>query len=178
MRYVVVGTSGAGKSAFARELAAALACPHVELDDLFWGADWTPRPAEQFQAAARQAAAGENWVIDGNYSSVRDIVWPRATHVVWLNYGRATVMARVLRRTLWRALSRQPLWQGNRESWRRAFFSRESILVWSATTWTKNRVKYAKLRDAAIYPQLTWVELRRPRDAAAYTADIQRHARP
>ena len=172
MRYVVVGTSGAGKSTFAQALATALDCPRVDLDDHFWGPNWTPRPTGQFEAAAHQAAAGERWVIDGNYSVVRDIVWPRATHVVWLDYSRATVMARILRRTFWRVLTRAPLWQGNRESWRRAFLSRESIIVWSATTWAKNRIKYARLRDDAALSHLAWVHLRRPREAAAWLRQI------
>ncbi len=174
MRYVVVGTSGVGKSTFARALATALGCPGVELDDLFWGPNWTPRPSEQFEAAARQAAAGERWVIDGNYSVVRAAVWPRATHIVWLDYGRATVMARIVRRTLWRLWTRAPLWQGNRESWRRAFLSRDSIILWSATTWTKNHAKYARLRDDATLAHLTWVRLARPRDATAWLRQVTR----
>jgi adenylate kinase family enzyme len=35
-RVIVIGTSCAGKTMFARSLADALSCPHVELDALHW----------------------------------------------------------------------------------------------------------------------------------------------
>jgi len=174
MRFIVVGTSGSGKSTFARALAENQGCPHVELDDLFWGPNWTPKHPDEFEELARRAADGDRWVIDGNYSPVREIVWPKGTHVVWLNFGRTTVMLRVLRRTVWRAVSRQPLWHGNRESVRQAFFSRKSILVWSATTYTKTKIRYAKLRTENAYPHLQWFELR---SAAEVEDFLVRHAR-
>ena len=174
MRFIVVGTSGAGKSTFARALARNLGCPYVELDALFWGPDWTPKQPDVFEELARSAAAGERWVIDGNYTPIRDIVWPRGTHLVWLNFSRATVMLRILRRTISRAATQQPLWHGNRESARRAFFSRKSILLWSATTFGKNRVKYPKLQSENRHSNLTWVELRSPTEAKAFLAS---HAR-
>lgn len=167
-RVVVVGTSGAGKTTFARALAARLDCPHIELDELFWGEHWTPHRTEQFLASTAAAVAAERWVLDGNYSVTRETVWPRATHLVWLNFSRWTVMRRIVSRTLRRALLQEPLWHGNRESPRRAFFSRQSIIVWSATTFTKNRVRYGQLMSTSPYPQLQWTELRSPREAQAF----------
>ena len=41
MRIVVVGTSGVGKTTLAKDIAAALAIPHVELDALHWDPGWT-----------------------------------------------------------------------------------------------------------------------------------------
>ena len=100
MRYVVIGTSGAGKSTFAERLAAATHCPYIELDAHYWGQDWQAVQLEQFKRSVNDATQGERWVVDGNYSAVRDLIWPRATHVVWLNYGRLTVFGRVLWRTI------------------------------------------------------------------------------
>lgn len=167
-RVLVIGTSGAGKSTFAARLAHRLACPHVELDDLFWGPRWTPKPPPQFAALVAAAAAGERWVIDGNYSSVQALLWPRATHVVWLNYSRPRVMWRVLRRTLSRLLARRELWHGNRESWRRTLLSRESILAWAWTTHAQRARRFQALRDEGVHPHLHWVELDSPRQAAAW----------
>ena len=168
VRVIVIGTSGAGKSTFAKALAASQGSRYVELDDLFWAEGWTPKPQGEFIELTRLAAQGERWVMDGNYSVVRETVWPRATHVVWLNYPRSTVLMRVLRRTVWRVLSRRPLWHGNRETVGRAFFSRQSILVWAASTYDKNRHRYAQLRADQQYAHLVWTELRHPRDAVAY----------
>lgn len=94
--------------------------------------------------------------------------------MVWLDYGRATVMARVLRRTLRRVLLRQPLWAGNRESLRRTLFTRGSILRWSWDTFEKNRRACTRLRDGNAYPQLQWLEFRRPAEARAWLRRIRK----
>ncbi|VWC59402.1 toxin [Burkholderia contaminans] len=161
MRVVVVGTSGAGKSTFSSALAAAAGCPYIELDRLYWGPGWTAVPPEQFESAVLAATAGDRWVADGNYSAVRDALWSRATHVIWLNFGRRTVFSRVLWRTLSRGLMRTELSHGNRESLRMAF-SRESVLLWSYTTFARNRVKFAGLRDDPKFAHLHWVEITSP----------------
>ncbi|WP_428001083.1 hypothetical protein [Acidovorax sp.] len=79
MRYVIVGTSGAGKSTFAAALVQATGCPHIELDALYWGPEWTAVPHEQFEARVRSATEGECWVADGNYTALREVLWGRAT---------------------------------------------------------------------------------------------------
>jgi len=165
MRYVVVGTSGSGKTTFARKLAAVLDIPCMELDSFHWGPNWTPRPLDEFVQAVEQAASDRAWVMDGNYSAVRPIVWSRATHVIWLNFDRTTVFGRILRRSLWRTVSREKLWSGNRESFRRTFFSRDSILVWSMATFSKNRARYGALREDPDCAHLAWHEVRTPSNA-------------
>ncbi|MFD1711268.1 toxin [Ottowia sp. GY511] len=172
MRAIVIGTSGTGKTTFARQLAGTIGAPHTELDALYWGPGWTPRPTEQFLAAVDAASAGERWVIDGNYAAARDLLWPRATHIVWLDYSRGRVFAQVLRRTLWRGLTRAPLWSGNRESLRTAFFSRESILWWSLTTFDKNRRKYAALRADGAFSQARWRVFAQPLQARAWLHEL------
>ncbi|HHM5698002.1 AAA family ATPase [Pseudomonas aeruginosa] len=162
LRVVVVGTSGAGKSTFSAALAARLGCTHVELDRLYWGPGWQAVPHERFEHAVERATTGPRWVADGNYSAVRELLWGRATHVVWLNFGRWTVFSRVLRRTLARGLLRTRLSHGNRESLRMAFCSRDSILLWSWTTFAGNRRKYTGLREDPRFAHLRWVEVGEP----------------
>jgi len=174
MRYLVVGTSGSGKSTFAKSVARALTVPHVELDELFWNANWTPRSTEEFTRSVHKAALGESWVIDGNYTVVRPVLWPRATHIVWLNFSRTVVFSRVFWRTIKRAVFRQQLWHGNRESFHKAFFSRESIMLWSMTTYAKNRIKYAKLREQPEFAHLSWVELQRPSQVNKFLSNLRR----
>ena len=162
MRIVVVGTSGSGKSTLAAALAQRLHCPHLELDALYWGPDWTPRSQADFIAAVDAASRGERWVADGNYSPVRELLWGRASHVIWLNYPLPLPLWRVCRRTLSRVLRHQPLWGGNRETLRRALLSRDSILLWALTSHGKNRSRYAALHGSRQFPHLQWLELRRP----------------
>lgn len=167
LRFLVVGTSGAGKSTFANALAAAAQCPCIELDALYWGPGWTPVPHATFENAVRQATAGDRWVVEGNYSAVRDVLWPRATHIVWLNHRRWTVFSRLLWRTITRGATRTRLSHGNRESLRMAFLSRDSVLLWSLSTFDKNRVKFADLRNDPRYAHLAWTEITRPSEARA-----------
>ena len=165
MRYVVVGTSGAGKSTFAQQLAAQTGCSYIELDALYWGPDWQAVPTEQFRQRVAQATQGECWVADGNYSAVRDILWPQASHVLWLNYSRFTVFSRLLGRTLRHSITRQCLSHGNRESLAMALFSKDSILLWALTTYAKNQRKFAALRRDAQFAHLQWLEIRKPSQA-------------
>ncbi|WP_376099600.1 adenylate kinase [Roseomonas sp. CCTCC AB2023176] len=118
MRVLVVGISGAGKSVLAERIAAAHGLPRIELDAYFWGPDWTPFGRDAMRASVGAAIAAPGWVADGYYvSQVGDLLWPRATHLVWLDYPRRIIMARVIRRSLLRAATRRPLWNGNRERW-------------------------------------------------------------
>ena len=165
MRVVVVGTSGSGKTSFARGLATSRSLPHIELDSLHWAENWTPRPTEEFVERVASATSGSEWVVDGNYSAIRPILWLRATDIVWLNYGRMTVFSRVVRRTLFRVFTRQKLWAGNRETFQTTFLSTDSVLLWSLTTFGKNQIKYAQLRASNQFPHLRWHEFRHPQQA-------------
>jgi adenylate kinase family enzyme len=146
-RIHIVGTSGSGKTTLARSLAEGLGLPHVELDALHWAPGWTERPNDEYRALLREATAGAGWVADGNYGSLgtREILWPIATSIVWLDFSRAAVMAQVTQRTFTRWLSQEPLWHGNRERLGTTLFTRESILWWAWKTHGPNRALYEKL---------------------------------
>lgn len=167
IRVLVIGTCGSGKTFFAHQLAQLLDCPHIEMDSLYWGPDWQAVAPEVFAASVHSASTGECWVADGNYSATRHVLWPRATHVVWLNYSRWTVLSRLIGRTLSSALSRKPLYNGNRESLRTAFFSKKSVILWSIRTHRSNQARYRLLRDDPAFAHLHWTELRQPRHTAA-----------
>jgi adenylate kinase family enzyme len=159
MRFVIIGTSGSGKSTFGNALAQVLHCPFTDLDELFWGPNWTAVSHIEFENTVRAAADEEKWVVAGNYSAVRDILWLRATHIVWLNLNRRVILYRVLKRTIRRILLRIELWNGNKESIRSAFFSKDSVLLYSFTSFTENRRKFAVVRQESKYAHLQWIEI-------------------
>jgi adenylate kinase family enzyme len=171
----VVGTSGSGKSTVARELAAILGVPHLELDAVNHQPGWTPLPADEFGRAVFAVAAGEGWVIDGNYSAVRPVVWARADTVLWLDLPKGTVMRQIVWRTLRRVAGRQELWNGNRERWRN-FFSwnpEQSVISWA---WHKHEEYQARYSAAAADPanaHLTFVRLRSRRDISRFLAEAR-----
>lgn len=172
-RVVVIGTSCVGKTTFAQGLARVLSFPHVELDALYWQPNWIPRPSEEFRALTAQALSQDRWVTDGNYGVVRDLIWSRATTVIWLNYGSPLVLWRALTRTVRRMLTQEELFSANRESLRLAFFSRDSILWWVLTTFHRRRKQYRVLFDRRTSPQLVYVELRNPSEAKHFLAGLE-----
>jgi len=167
-RVVVIGSSCAGKTTFAARLAHVLGQPTTDLDELFWAPHWQAKPLDEFRRLTEQVASSERWVVSGNYGDVRPVLWPRATAVIWLNFDFPVVLWRAVKRTVRRIATRETLWHGNRESFRRSFLSRESILVWVMSTFHKRRRQFEALRASNPYPHLSWVELNRPADAERF----------
>lgn len=170
MRVAVVGTSGSGKTTFATSLARRLGVPHIELDALYWGPNWTERPDEEFRAGVAQAIAETSWVCDGNYSEVREIVWQRATTLVWLNYSFPVVFSRAVYRTLVRCVTRRRLFAGNQEAIR--LFDPEWIPWWVVRTFRRRRREYGALLRDPRFGHLEVKMFRRPRDAEAFLLAI------
>jgi adenylate kinase family enzyme len=174
-RVFVIGTSGSGKTRLAKRLAEAVGADHVELDDLYWGPDWSEPEPEVFRADVARRVSEPRWVMDGNYAASRDVAWSRATHLVWLNYGFPTIFSRMLRRTLRRVLTGQELWSGNRETWR-SLVSRDSMLLWVIRTFPQRRREYRELLGRSEISHLEVLELTAPHDAESWLQDVE-HAR-
>ncbi|MGE5334483.1 MAG: AAA family ATPase [Nitrososphaerota archaeon] len=161
-RIHVVGTSGSGKTTFAHRIAERLNMQHVELDALHWQPGWTPTETDVLRARIAQEISGDGWVVDGNYSALRDIIWARADTVIWLDYTLPVVCWRIISRTTRRMISRTELWNGNRESLR-SVFSRDSIVLWALSTWGKNRHRYdAFFSHPGDYAHIQFIHLRSP----------------
>jgi adenylate kinase family enzyme len=171
-RVVVVGTTGSGKTSVARRLAGRLGVPHVELDALQWEPNWTAAETSVLRDRAARAVAGDGWVVDGNYSKVRDIVWPRAEVLIWLDYSLPVIIRQLARRTIRRILRREELWSGNKESFRVTFFSRDSLFVWVLQTYRRHRREYAELPRRPEHAHLRVVRLRSPAETRAWLAGL------
>jgi hypothetical protein len=104
-------------------------------------------------------------VLDGGYSSVRDALFRRATHLVWLDYERRVIMVRVIRRSLLRVVLRTELWAGtgNRERWRHLLQPSHPIR-WAWSTWDRRRRETAERLVENDYAHLVVLRLRRPRE--------------
>ena len=173
-RVAVVGTSGSGKTTFARDLAAILCTSHIELDALHWLENWQERDVDSFRELVATEVAGERWVIDGNYSRVREQVWSRATTVVWLNYSFPRVFGRATWRTVRRVVTRERLFGGNRESFVQSFFTSDSILVWVVSTYGRRRREYGELLRGGEPVGFCVLEFSHPGQAARF---LREHGR-
>lgn len=141
-RITIKGTSGVGKTTFGEALAHRIGVPFIELDALHHGPNWSAPNAEEFCARVREAmdAAGEGWVIDGNYDSkLGDTVIGAADTIVWLDFPLWVTFPRLWRRTMHRIRNDVELWNGNRETWRDQFASRETIFFWSVHSHINHR---------------------------------------
>lgn len=112
--------------------------------------------------------------MDGNYAVVRDLVWERATAIIWLNYSFPIVLWRALTRTARRVRTKEELFAGNRESLRMALFSPDSILWWVLTTFHQRRRRYRTLFDGTAFPHLAYIEFRKPSEAASFLANLDK----
>lgn len=177
-RIAVVGCSGAGKTTFARRLSERLGIPHVEIDSLYHGPDWTPAPREVLRERVSEVLSRETWILDGNYrSSLGDLVRASADTVAWLDPSRLVVMRSVIRRSLARGWSGTELWNGNRERLLNLLDPRpdRNIVLWAWTQFPKYRASYeAESRDAPGVAR--WHRFRTREEAEAWIESLP--ARP
>jgi adenylate kinase family enzyme len=175
-RMTIVGTSGSGKTTLAHQISEKLKIPHVELDRLHWEPNWTEAPFPVFASRVTEALAGDlfelpargRWVVDGNYSKIRDLVWSRADTVVWLDYSFWVVMKQILQRTIRRVVLQEECCNGNRETFRIAFLSRDSVILWALQTHQRNREKYSFLLEQPEYSHLKKFRLSSPQMAQSW----------
>lgn len=167
-RALVAGPSGVGKTTLSARIARLIGARHTEIDALFHGPNWTPRPS--FEAEVRAFTAEPAWVTEWQYNAVRPLLAERAELLVWLDlpFWRVT-FPQVVRRTLRRRLGRERLWNGNIEPPLHTIFSDpEHIVRWSVSTrhLYRERVPQAAARN----PGLTVVRLRSRRQVEAWLA--------
>ena len=174
-RIAVVGTSASGKTTLARSIAEITGHAHHEMDHLFWGPEWTPVPDDVFRSRVVDVAAKDDWVMDGNYSRVREQVWERAQTVVWLNLSFPVVFWRAVSRTLRRTFTNEVLFAGNRER-ALAVFHPDWIPWWVARTYWLRRWRYPAIFAQERFQHLQVVELRRRRDVTDFLAHLRRVA--
>lgn len=99
-RVVILGCAGAGKSTLARRLSERTGLPAIHLDQHYWRPGWTQPAGDDWQARAAALAAGERWIIDGQYGSTLAGRLARADTVIYLDLPMPLCLARVLRRTI------------------------------------------------------------------------------
>lgn len=172
-RILVSGSTGAGKSTLARAIAGRRAIPFHEMDTLaFAGPGWQEN--ENLAEDVSRISSGPCWIFDSlGYPPVRDMLWSRADTIVWLDYSRAVVMRRVLRRSAARTLLRRRIFGGNVETLA-SWFSSDHPAWWAWTQFTARRAEIASRCANARFAPLDIIRLATPREARAWLAALPR----
>jgi adenylate kinase family enzyme len=171
-RVVVQGISGSGKTTLGRRLAMALDVPFVETDALVHGPGWSETGDAELRALLAPTVESGAWVLDSDYRrKLGTYVMEHADTVVWLDLPLWLCLHRLRRRTLGRIRRGEELWNGNRESWRGAFWGRESLFVWAVR---KHVTQGRRLRALLARPELAHLEVVRLRTPAAVESWLER----
>jgi adenylate kinase family enzyme len=155
-------------------LARVLGAPNIELDAIFHQPGWVALDDDTFRTRVAEATDVATWVVDGNYSVVRELVWEGADTVVWLDLPYVVVMIRTIARTVRRTVTRQELWNGNREPWSNlySFDPKKSIIAWAATRHGVYRRRYGEAEHDPRWAGLQFFRLRSQREADAFLAQV------
>lgn len=182
MRHVVViGCTGAGKTTFARRLATARGGTHIELDAIYHQPGWKPLDNATFQTTlrARMAASPNGWVTCGNYNTqTGDVHLARADTLVWLDPPRSVVMWRVITRTVWRAVTRKRLWNGNREPLRNLYRwdPEVNVIRWAWIKWPYYRKRNTRRLTDGTWDHLDVHRLTSNAEVEAFLAEARARA--
>lgn len=179
-RIAVVGRTGSGKTTLARELAAILGIPHVELDALYFGPDFATAPLGILRERTTAAIAGQRWVTDGNKRAVRDLVWPRADTIIWLDYSLAVSLQRLGRRARRRTrqLSAEAARTGRRRALPRQLLAAARGVLTALRSHAGQRREYTRLFSDPANSHLVVARLRSPRATREWLARVSSAGTP
>lgn len=170
-RINIVGTSGSGKSTFAKALAGKMNCPYVEMDGIWWKENWQNVSDEEFFEELETALATDVWVLDGNYTRSTPVKWKNVQMIIWLDFPFHITLYRAIKRAISRWISQEELWHGNKESLPK-LLSKDSIVWWTITTYKKNAAKYEALMKEERFAHIKFVRLRSQRDVDSFLHSV------
>lgn len=169
-RVLCYGVTGSGKSTAARAWAAAIDAPLVLMDELLWRPGWQQVPREEQPGLVAPLVAADCWVMDTMYGAGLHLALGRADLIVALDYPRWFSLQRLIRRTVRRIVTREPVCNGNVETWRRAL-DKDSIIAWHFRSFTAKRRRMRLWADASSGPPV--LLLTSPRELGPYLAGLR-----
>ena len=99
-RVLVIGSGGSGKSTLSRQLGELLNIEVTHLDSLYWRAGWEETAKDEWIETVKELAAGESWIMDGNYSGTLEVRIKQSDTIVFLDMPRLLCLWRITKRRL------------------------------------------------------------------------------
>ena len=173
-RVVVVGVTSSGKSTLAERLAKGFDLNYIELDALHWEPNWQSAPLEIFRDRVEKATKSDKWIVAGNYHIARDLIWPKAEAVIWLDYSLWRVLWQLTRRTFRRWWTQELLWGTNREPLWNHFklWSKDSLYNWLFQTYWRRKREYLMLLSQPEHQHLQLIRLKNPKETEEWSASL------
>ncbi|HUF00341.1 MAG TPA: hypothetical protein VMN99_13870 [Anaerolineales bacterium] len=173
-RVVIVGVTSSGKSTLAEKLSKRFNLDYIDLDALNWEPNWKSAPPEVLRSRVKKATQAEKWIVAGNYHIARDLVWPKAEAVIWLDYPLLTVLWQLTRRSFTRWWTQELLWGTNRETFWTHFklWSKESLYHWLFRTYWRRKREYSMLLSQPEHQHLKMIRLKNPRETAEWLESL------
>ncbi len=72
-KIIVIGSGGAGKSTFSKQLGNALNIEVVHLDALYWKPNWVKTSRDEWTKIVRDLLEHDSWIMDGNFGGTREM---------------------------------------------------------------------------------------------------------
>ena len=173
---IVVGATGSGKSTLAEQLAQKFGLRFVELDAIHWLPEWQHVSDQEFRSKVEEVTRLPGWAIAGNYSATRDVTWPRAEMIIWLDYPFWTIFWQLWKRTWRRWWTQELMWGTNREQLLPQFkiwSPQDSLFRWLFDTYWRRKREYPLLFAMPQYAHLKVIHLHSPQETETWLRNLE-----
>lgn len=156
-RVVVIGSGGAGKSTFSRQLGEITGLEVIHLDSLYWKPNWQKTPAEEWEKIVAELVGRDSWIMDGNFGGTRESRIRACDTVVFLDIPRRVCMYRVIKRVIkHRGANRPDMAEGCNEKLDVEFL----LWVWNFRKRSRHRI----MSDLEMFPEKRIIVLKSGRE--------------
>lgn len=143
-KVLVIGSSGAGKSTFARRLGEISEIEVIHLDKLHWRSGWVEPAKDEWRKTVEDNLKKESWIMDGNYSGTLALRLEKCDTIIFLDFPRTVCSWRVIKRFfLYRKEIRPDMAEGCAEKF-----------DWEFVKWTWNYPNRSKPRVEELLKQV------------------------
>lgn len=169
-KILIIGPNGSGKTTFGKKLSLKINIPFYELDFYSWQPDWRETDYGEFRNITEELTGKDEWIIDGNYARNQDLTIPRSDTIIWLDPTHTKSIYRTLKRSVQRAITQEPLWHNNRESFGR-MFSKDSVMIFAFFSYKRKKVKYTHYMNEK-FKDKNWVRIKNRKDEKEFWGNL------